>query len=73
MKHQWRDRGRLTEPGISDTDGGKWARYLVACTRCGETRRVWVGIPVDRVSQDGGCPWPWRKGPDLAKLEGARG
>ena len=50
--------GILHEPGISDIDGGQWARMLVACRYCGQERRVWRHVRLSLVNADR-CPSSW--------------
>jgi hypothetical protein len=60
MKHRWTYRGALIEPGISDREDGKYARYSAVCSRCGEQRSVWIGVAIENLAPSG-CPWPLRR------------
>jgi hypothetical protein len=59
IPHKWSDQGPLTEPGISDVYDGAYSRYLVVCTRCGDTRKVWVAAS-PRVLPREGCSFGLR-------------
>lgn len=45
----------LDEPGISDVNGGQYARRSATCQVCGEQRRVWRSVPMDTLNI-GPCP-----------------
>lgn len=55
-EHAWIGWEPLTEPGISDVDGGRWERAAIRCKRCGQTRKVWKGIARDDARLLPGCP-----------------
>jgi hypothetical protein len=55
-EHNFIDAGPLTEPGISDIDGGQWARRRVVCTRCGEHRDIWKDLALTDSRLTYGCP-----------------
>ena len=54
--HEWIGWTLLDEPGISDVYDGRYARALVHCTRCGETRQVWHRTDRAELARYGGCP-----------------
>lgn len=56
-RHRFQELGVLTEPGISDVHAGRWSRRLVVCERCGEQRKVWIGL--DTADIEDRCPRWW--------------
>lgn len=45
-QHRWDDKGVVLEEGVS----AQWARRDIACTRCGQERRVFWGLDLSSIA-----------------------